>query len=654
MIPDGRYSPQRISQLRDYIVDEVEQAKRARKQKEEAWISFQEAYRAVPAEEEKTFPFTGASNLVIPMIGTDVDTMFTRMMGMLFEADAIFSVRELNPEMAPFAPRMEEFLKWAQHTEIDFQEPIGNWLLDIMKLGTGILKQRYHREMKKVYEWREMGDEVWQQQAIILLKDAPAVHDVRLFDFFVPPGFRTIKDAPWVAERISLTWQQYLSRVKAGIYRGVSAIQQHSANSKGDSVQKEFDRISGYQPTQGNKIPFYEWWGEFDIDGDGWDEALVCTIHIDTREYVRLDFNPFFSQDKPYSSARFMRDENSFYGIGLAEMLIPFQEEVTAMHNQRLDNGTVANSQMFAVRDDNTRITAEEPIYPGKIWLVHNTDDVKPLVMGSTSSAASIQNESFTHQYAARRTGINDYITAQTGPDTSYAPAYVAREMMLNSTKRQGEMVREVRRALSETGTRILEMYQQFNQRGKQYFAMGAKDGMLVSAVLQFPLDLIRRGLKVSITAIDVNESKDAKVRTNSLIMQQMTQYYMQLMQAMMYAANPQTPPPIRGIAMQMIQGSTMLMRRILDSYGEQDADKMLPNLTEGIDVQQQQLAEIQRLIQIANGGGQAGPPGYAPAPGMAGLPPAGPGGPGGGLGAPVGIGGPNFPVPSPGGVGGY
>src|ERR1019366_10575098 len=122
-------------------------------------------------------------------------------------------------------------------------------------------------------------------------------------------------------ERIRLTWEQYMNRVKAGIYTGSDRVGAWFMNQPVNSVQQRLDRISRYYPSINKQMEFYEFWLDFDIDGDGWDEALVCTVHLASQTYVRLDLNPFFNQEKPYSVARFMRDVNSFYGIGLGEML---------------------------------------------------------------------------------------------------------------------------------------------------------------------------------------------------------------------------------------------------------------------------------------------------------------------------------------------
>lgn len=606
---------------------------------ESDWIRFEELYRARPAEDKKDFPFEGASNLVVGIVPTDVDTLFSRAMGLLVEPPNLWNVAAQRPELLDFARSTNEFLEWAQHNELDVHSWLPPWIIDIHKLGTGILKQRYTRDMRKVFEWREMDQGTWQQQAVILLKDHPSIHHVPLQDFYIPAGFKTIGNAPWVAERIRLTWPRFMNRVKQGIYYNADKIGAFYFSPPINQVQQKLDEISRYRPSINTQMELYEFWLNFDIDGDGWDEALICTISLQAQEYCRLDFNPFFNQEAPYSSAVFMPDNNAFYGIGLGEMLEQYQEEITAMHNQRLDNGTVSNSQMYVMDKNETGIRANEKIYPSKILRLNNPGNFKQIPMGSPGQLAqSIQNEAATRTEAQRRTGVNDYIEATPGPAQAYGPAFTTQQMLQNSAKRSGETYRSIRQGLAETGTRILELYQQYNQRGKEFIALGQKDGQMVSMVLRFPLDLIRKGLKVSVTAIDAQTSKDAQIRTQTLVMQQLMQFYQNYMTMLSYATNPQMPPVIQQTALAAASGGAVMMRRLLELQGQQDADTLVPNLAGGLNEQQQQLANIQALL--GTGGAQFGGPPMGPGlgqptgmvPGMAaGALPAG-GAPAGGF----------------------
>jgi hypothetical protein len=264
------------------------------------------------------------------------------------------------------------------------------------------------------------------------------------------------------------------------------------------------------------------------------------------------------------------------------------------MHNQRIDNGTLYNSSELVVSKAETSIKANEPRYPGKIWRPNDVNAVQALKTQPNHAAPdSMASEAATRSEGQRRVGVNDYVEANAGPATTYGTAYTTQQMLLASGKRFGETLREVRRGLAESGTRILELYQQFNPRGKEFQALGQQDGQLVSVVLKFPLDLIRKSVLIGVSAIDAETSKDARIRTTTLVMQQLNQYYQGYMQALSFAMNPTLPPPMREAAMKMAEGSTTLMSKLLALYGEQDADALLPTLMAANNVQQQQLSGL-------------------------------------------------------------
>jgi hypothetical protein len=213
VIPTSQMDPRQVSNLMEYLRTEIPQALSDRAPLEERWIKYHLGYRAMPVDTRKDFPFIGAANLVLPVIATDVDTVFSRLMGILFAPDNLWSCKPLNEMMVDYAPRLQEFLQWAQTAELGVYGAIADFLLELCKLGTGILKTRYTRETKQVYQFRETDRGTVEQILRLLIKDHPVVEHVSLFDFLVPPGASSIQAAPWASERLNLTWGQVLNRM---------------------------------------------------------------------------------------------------------------------------------------------------------------------------------------------------------------------------------------------------------------------------------------------------------------------------------------------------------------------------------------------------------------------------------------------------------
>lgn len=613
MIPPQLVNPTAVNNLVAYLSVELRRAQGDRQPLERVWMKYHDAYRAAPSDDPNNFPLAHSANLTIPVIATDVDTIYARLMAMYFGSDNLWVCTPLNDQMVDFAPRLEEFLGWAQEHELHMYDPVADWLLETAKLGTGVLKTRYTREQKKVYEFREIGQpdgsvSTIERQARILLKDHPQVDHVSLWNFYVPAGYSDIQMAPWCAERLLLTWPQLMQRMRAGLYTNLDRIGQSWARSRGNQIELNLDKLDNFIPSQGDKFECFEFWLDWDIDGDGEPEALVCTMHLETQTILRLDFNPFFNQEKPYDYSRYLRAEKRFYGIGIAEMLYTFQIEISTMHNQRIDNHSIANAMMFvALKTGN--IKQDEPFFPGRILLVDSLDEIKPLPLG-VPYTADMQQEQLTLSYASRRTGVNDFVEGNTAPGTNYATATTAVQQLREGSKRIDQTLRENRRCLAQVGMKVAELYQQFNQGGKPYLAMGQVDGEKVVQILNFPLEIIRAGVGIDVSAASAAHNREVEIRSNMMIMQQVTQYYMQLLQTFQIALNPQVPPQIQKLAQDAATGGSILMRRILDASGIQDTDRIVPDIQQLLYAGQQQINPLQAALSggapMAQGPGAA------------------------------------------------
>lgn len=618
MIPVEQIDPRAADALMEYLTREVRKAESERKPLEERWKTYQQMYKGEPEFEYKEFPFLGASNLVVTIIATDVDTIFSRLMGILFAPDNLWSTRALRPDMIEFAARLQEFLQIVQNRELNAYESVADFLMDLCLLGTGVMKQRYKRCYKQVYEFRETPQGVFEQIRKIRLEDHPVQEHVSLFKFLIPAYATGIQEAPWVAEELDLTYGQYMSRVRDGIYTGQDRIHSWMATHKGSAVLQHLMRLDRFEPGLGELLDVRECWLDYDIGGRGEPMAIVATIHIPSRTFLRVDYNPFFNQEKPYSSARFMRQAKRFYGIGLGEMQCHYQHEITAMHNQRIDSGTIANATMFKGKKG-IGLRQDEPVFPGRWFLLDNMEDVTTLNMGSGKYDSTAQNEGMALQYSKQRSGVNDYITGSATPSIGYATLGTNLQQLEQVTQRFDQTLRDVRACLSESGTRLVELYQQFDSGGKEFIYMGDADGAVVHAFLQFPIELVRMGVGIDVTATSAALNKEAQVRSNTIVMQMLTQFYQQNIQAMQIAMTPGIPPQMQQMALLMIQGSSIMMRRILDGTSIQDVDQLVPRVED---------------ILSGNAGIGQSPGGVVPG-GPAGL--IGPGGaPGMGLPAPA------------------
>lgn len=621
MIPAQLLQDRRnIDNLLQYLTYELYRTRGERAPLEEDWARYQIKYRAKPEVPERTFPWKGAANLEISVGATDVDTTVSGLMGVLFATPNLWSSEALRPDWIDYSARVQEFLAWAQESELGMYSVVLDWITEIAKLGTGVLKWRYLRETKKMFEWREQPGGVLAQMVRRMASNRPDVRRVALADYYQPATASTPEEAPWAGERLGLTWTQLEARVRAGIYlpETLDRIGYHWRQSQPTTqfsvYQTVQEQLDNFVPSFRDRFEFFEFWTNYDIDRDGEPEALVCTIHVPTMTYARIDFNPFFSQEKPYAAARFIRQEGRFYGIGLMEILEMYQEEISAMHRQRIDNGTIRNAAVFKGRRG-SGVKADEAIWPGRVILMDNpAEDLLPMNMGQAAES-TIDDESFTLQYARQRSAISDYQRGGAGnPAISYSTATTTVEMLRQGRLRLDQVLRELQSALGKVGLGVLELYQQFDQYGKAFSVMGQADGQVLQGILMFPLDLVRSGLNIKVTATNAQLNKETQIRTNQIILQMVMGFYQQALQAMQVAFNPQLPQPMQQMAMAWVQGATVLSRRVLDEYDIQDLDRIIPDFFGGQNAQP--AAGVPLGPQAQYGGAPMAPGSVAP-PGL-------------------------------------
>lgn len=581
MIPEGQYDPARLTTLTQYLTTQLRNAQSGRTELETNWHRYDRAYRVKPEHEVKEFPFEGCSNLVVPLVPTDVDKVYAWIMATLFGQENLWSVKAWRPEWAQDVAKLQEFLQWAQTNELDMYNEVADWVKEFCLLGTGIIKTRYHREEQKVYEYREaqtdgeQEGQIFERQAKIMMHDRPKPEHISLWDFYIDPAATSIENASWCAQHVPMTWLEFMRRVNMGVYKNDTKLSESWATSRGHLLKQHQQELSGYTPFQGSFLEMYEFWVRYDIDGDGQDEALVVTIHTPSNTVVRFDFNPFFNQLPPFDACRFVRVPKSFYGIGLGEMLYYGQAEITTMHNQRIDAVTVRNMPVFWALKGGA-IGQDTPIFPGVKLLVDSPNAIGVLKLAEGQYVSTAPDEQMAMAIMRERVGANDFVMGGDGADVAYAAATTALNQLREGKKRFDQVMREVRGCLGSVGLKVMELYQQFNQRGKQYTALGAADGEIVTRVLNFPLDIIRAGVIVDVAATSAAMNKEVEVRTNTLLMQMLNQHGQQQLQLMAQLSNPQIPEPMKQLINAQLRSGSIMMKKILDSYGVQDASDLV------------------------------------------------------------------------------
>ena len=111
-----------------------------------------------------------------------------------------------------------------------------------------------------------------------------------------------------------------------------------------DNYQSGVDYNFRFTDNASKKIRIVEYWGEYDINGDGINEQIVCAWIKGTDIILRLDENPYPDNAIPFVSCQFNFEPFTLWGNGLADMIGDHQQIHTAIMRGFIDNMSLANN----------------------------------------------------------------------------------------------------------------------------------------------------------------------------------------------------------------------------------------------------------------------------------------------------------------------
>jgi hypothetical protein len=604
------------ARLTMWLHEEIHQARAERQPLVDDWIKWQKQYWAEPEAEVKNWPFPKSANIVIPVTAIAVEAINARMMNTLFSIDPFYSVRPTMPEWVDAAPPLE---RWLQ-TEIENPDGVYMYsflqdaLLELTKLGTAVAKSGYAREYRKaVREISGIEEEYYYE-----VKNGATLDHVPLANFLIRLGEKNPQTAAWVGEEHDFTWAE-LKRMSQGgrISADTLELVKHdytSSNAEspndGSEYEDALDKLTVEEPIWHDNFQIQEIWCSFDVDGDGIDEEIVIDFHWTTQRILSIRYNWHDDLHRPYRVAQYQTVENRIFGIGVGKQNEQFQDEITAVHRQRLDNATLANMGMIAL-PKNSGYGPKEPIFPGKMWFLDDVQQIQPFKLSEVYNSA-FANEDVIMRYSEMRTGVNEVLLGMPQEGTpGTATGDLAR--LAEGNKRFDLVLRNVREWLGQLGLDLIANYQQFGTRDYHWMVLG-EDGHYVEEILRMPPVLVRKGAMIEVTATNSITNREVEQRQWMALFQLINQHSSMVLQL----AGAIDPQLFAALVMEAVWTSGEAMHRLLQTFNEVDTEKLIlgRSMLQGM----MQNGQGQGTPGGPNPGGLGGLQGDPNAQGLAGL----------------------------------
>ena len=440
----------------------------------------------------KDWPWPNSANVFIPLIPTQLDTLAARLTATVFPP-RLFLVNGNTDEAAKYQHEVERFYN-AELAHYNWTERFYQWMHLSLRDGTSIMKvvwKKAKRSRKVVRATPVMDSETGVVVPDPKKPDQPMMTTsveeieetyfddvdlvpVELRDFLILPSYQTsIEEASGVAHKLYLDEYQ----LKA-MSRGEDAVLWPDAvkdvlqliEQGGDMIPNDRQGVSTYEANNqisvsgedGTNIgsihqkrgPFIVWevyTDAYDLNGDGVPEENVLWVEDQTQTLLGADTYKYWLGVRPFVDLSPMPRLRRFYGFSVVERLRSLQEEINAIHNQRLDaidlalGAPMARTEGATVKDQNKKWG------PNAEWIVSSKDDVS-FIQRPPIPLESQNEENQLNTYAQGLTGLSAPMTGGT-----------------NSGRRTAK---EVQQASASAGVRLDLMAARIREGMKRIFWM--------------------------------------------------------------------------------------------------------------------------------------------------------------------------------------
>jgi len=607
-LPEIDISEEQATALEHWLSQEIEQAISDRGGLTEEWKKIQRFYEETELTEKKDWPFKNAATLMVPVLATFVETIWSKVVNTIFTPEDPFHVSTTNPELGLAAIPFKRFLTWATKHELDLERVGGSMFMEMIKLGSCVSKTIY---TVKEEEQREYDPVSGRYETIITrTKDQPEVIHVPLADFFFPTHARALDECEWKAHRVRLSWGELQRRESLGIFQNVDRIKAWDAQVQTDYEAARAE-LEDFTPHITREFEIYEVWCEYVVDDD--EEALpqkiVTWFHPPSNTRLRTQYNWYPLQLDPFDVCGYMPREHRILSIGVGKMTLPFQSEITAMHNQRLDSATVKNAPVFKEKRDS--VTAFESFYPGARVKMDDTNDLEALFMGQPYDS-TIQEEQHTLSLLQQRVGMHEYQQSNMANMTSTSAMMIMQE----STRRFDIVIRQIRAFLTRIMKKVVLLYATYSPQGRMGAILGQEDGQVVEGVLGMPVPRLASGMVVEVTATTSVSSKELERQAKLSVYNLLQQHYQTMVQYYVQANSPELPPHVRLLLLEIVRVKSQFVSELLEDFDVRDRRDFGLNIDQYLQATAGQI-QAEAAQGAGDPSGMGGPEGGAP-PGAA------------------------------------
>jgi len=484
------------------------------------WLSKrQEDIKRLEMEKGKSdpgFPWENSSDIRLPNVRVAVGATRARFLSSVFAPEQATEVSAVGSDDLENIPIAHQFVEWMLTDDrIGFYEKIDEICEPVIALGDYVIhphwvrETRFMQEKVKLYmnpETEEPIENPFTKQPI-QFGDTEALHALGLppnlpvtevdtsgervvfegatldvfdtEDLILPPDAKDIKSADWVAQRVWMSVDQIARKRKDGSYNVLSS--QEFNEIKRNDDRSSLDTMAGDEESAGNrtkavlegtdteigrnKREVFNWFGKWDINNDGLDEEVICTVHGKTGILMRVALldDVYPHGKRPFILVTHDKRAGRPYGRGLSRTLAALDDAMNTAINQFFDRGTLINA-LFGFYKPGEGLPDEEiDISPGKFIPTDDPNNVK-IASAPDYGSIFINFLQFIEAYVEKLTGVSDATVGRIAPGRRTATE-------IDTTMGEGSMgfgmkSQQFQYSVGEAITQMFQLYQSFMPDG--------------------------------------------------------------------------------------------------------------------------------------------------------------------------------------------
>lgn len=435
--------------------------------------------------QQKTEPWVGCANVSTQVVTMVVEVLHSRLFPAAWNEDLIYWKPQEKTDLEN-VENVDKFMSWVIK-DIGMREVIDDYVHNLILDGTAVLKIRWYPEWRWVQRkiprkdfslrriknvlmsWFGGKKNIQTEQQLYDIKyeykkfERCKVEVIDLEDF----GFPLFSVPSAKEEELEYNWHRFYPSLSSleelqekGVYENVDKIGTYLEDfvlkgTKKADIEAEHTRIT--QNKYNQRLECIEMYMHYK------GEEIIVTI--DKRTKTFLGAKSIFSISKigerPFVIGQLIRRTNRIIGKGLAEIVAPHQKEMDAIHNQRLDAGTLAINPIGVYRAGSGFEPDKVDITPG-LWIpVDDMNDAKWLVVPN-NVMVSFQEERMLMELIEKITSVGAYQSGQESDVIrSRATARGTMAIIQQGEVRFNILGKRVQGSISRALNKILRQYQE-------------------------------------------------------------------------------------------------------------------------------------------------------------------------------------------------